>query len=726
MEVLKIDLENCYGINKLQTELYFRQKDKLPAGSTYSIYAPNGFMKTSLARTFLDIQEGRESRDLIFHTRQSKREITTEPDNALAPDSIFVIQPYVEGYTASSTATLMVNSTLRLEYEKSVLNIETAQTSLLKELKTISSWPGKTLPTDEIKKIFNFEDIYEFFSEIAENLTDDTEHSHLNYTEIFNEKTLSALKSGTLHNELQEYISKYQELVDNSPLLSKKFNHLGASEVSKNLSTNGFFDAQHSLNIHNGIKKVEITSSQQLDDLVQAEKSRILGDKELSAKFDSVDVLLKRNAELKRFREYLAEHPDILPQLGDYENFRKEIWKSYFNKAKNSILEFSTAYQSAKEVITAAFAQAQTEKTKWAGVVSQFNSRFYVPFKLAIRNQRDVILKGDVPKIFFEFHDREESCEVDESQLLQVLSQGEKRALYILNILFEIQVKRESGQQTLLVIDDLADSFDYKNKYAIIEYFNEIATLPTFRLLFLTHNFDFHRAICSRLHVKRERRLFARKAGDRLSFTEEKYQNNPFIAWKANLARDNACLVASIPFVRNLAEYCHGEKSPQYKSLTSLLHIKEDSYRLTVRDLEEIYKTTLTDQTALSLPNPEHSILSIIYAEAELLLRNEHDHIELEFKVILSIAIRLCAEEFMIRKINDNDFVKSIDSSQTAKLFSKFSATHEHEADALMILGQVNLMTPENIHLNSFMYEPILDMSALHLYSLYKSIRGLA
>lgn len=725
MEVLKIDLENCYGINKLQTEFTFRQRDRLTAGSAYSIYAPNGFMKTSLARTFLDIQEGRDSQDLIFPTRQAKREITTEPGNALSPDSIFVIRPYVEGYTASGTATLMVNAALRLDYESSVLNIETAQSALLKELKTISGWPGKSLPTDEIKKIFDRDDLYEFFSEIAESLTENVEFSHLKYAEIFNEKTLSALKSGTLHKELQEYISKYQELVESSPLLSKKFNHSGASEVSKNLSTNGFFDAKHSLNIHNGTEKVEITSSKQLDELVLAEKSRILGDKDLSAKFDSVDNLLKRNAELKRFREYLSDHPDILPQLGDYENFRKEIWKSYFNATKDTILEFSTAYQSAKEVITKSFAQAQTEKTKWAEVVDQFNSRFYVPFKLEIRNQKDVILKGDAPKLFFEFHDREESCEVEEGQLLQVLSQGEKRALYILNILFEIQAKRESGQQTLLVIDDIADSFDYKNKYAIIEYFSEIASLPTFKLLFLTHNFDFHRAICSRLHVRRERRLFACKTGDGLYFTEEKYQNNPFTAWKANLARNNACLVASIPFVRNLAEYCHGDKSPHYNTLTSLLHIKANSDKLTVKDLENIYKATLTDQTALSLPNPEHSVLSIIYAEAESLLRDEHDHIELEFKVILSIAIRLCAEEFMIRKINDNDFVQSIESNQTAKLFSKYSASHQHEAEALMTLSQVNLMTPENIHLNSFMYEPILDMSPLHLYSLYKSVRSL-
>ena len=34
-------------------------------------------------------------------------------------------------------------------------------------------------------------------------------------------------------------------------------------------------------------------------------------------------------------------------------------------------------------------------------------------------------------------------------------------------------------------------------------------------------------------------------------------------------------------------------------------------------------------------------------------------------------------------------------------------------------------MTPENIHLNSFMYEPILDMSDSHLRALYKEVVAL-
>ena len=43
----------------------------------------------------------------------------------------------------------------------------------------------------------------------------------------------------------------------------------------------------------------------------------------------------------------------------------------------------------------------------------------------------------------------------------------------------------------------------------------------------------------------------------------------------------------------------------------------------------------------------------------------------------------------------------------------------------IAILDRVALMTPENIHLNSFMYEPIIDMSDEHLRKLYREVEAL-
>ncbi|RUA06709.1 MAG: hypothetical protein DSY43_01340, partial [Gammaproteobacteria bacterium] len=57
---------------------------------------------------------------------------------------------------------------------------------------------------------------------------------------------------------------------------------------------------------------------------------------------------------------------------------------------------------------------------------------------------------------------------------------------------------------------------------------------------------------------------------------------------------------------------------------------------------------------------------------------------------------------------------------------NKYKALCTEEDNNLKTLERVNLITPENIHLNSFMYEPILDMSSDELKKLYGDIKNMA
>ena len=82
------------------------------------------------------------------------------------------------------------------------------------------------------------------------------------------------------------------------------------------------------------------------------------------------------------------------------------------------------------------------------------------------------------------------------------------------------------------------------------------------------------------------------------------------------------------------------------------------------------------------------------------------------------MAIRLLAEDIMIFKINDTARINSITSNQTRKLFNICKNMFPEDLELIAVLDRVMLMTPEAIHLNSFMYEPILDMSDDHLKAL--------
>ena len=62
MDILECKLKNCYGIDEFNHEFDFTNTNVI------TVYAKNGLMKTSFAKTFKKIQDGKadEIRDEIF------------------------------------------------------------------------------------------------------------------------------------------------------------------------------------------------------------------------------------------------------------------------------------------------------------------------------------------------------------------------------------------------------------------------------------------------------------------------------------------------------------------------------------------------------------------------------------------------------------------------------------------------------------------------------------
>ncbi len=322
----------------------------------------------------------------------------------------------------------------------------------------------------------------------------------------------------------------------------------------------------------------------------------------------------------------------------------------------------------------------------------------------------------------FTFVDGAENAQVNQDELMKSLSTGEKRAFYVLNIIFEVEARKKAKQETIFVVDDIADSFDYKNKYAIIQYLKDIDEEPYFKQIILTHNFDFFRTIESRfipyLHC-----LMALKSSTGISLQQATGIRNVFVNdWKPNFFSDPKKKIASIPFIRNIIEFTKGDQEPNFIKLTSLLHWKSDSPKITEKELNAIY-TSMFSTTGPDSDDTKYMIDMIMGEAGECL--NACEGINLENKIVLSIAIRILAEKFMVEKIIDDKFVEGIKANQTPYLLKKYIELFPSEVSNIEIIQGVVLMTPENIHLNSFMYEPILDMSDEHLRALYKEVVAL-
>ncbi|MEK7654318.1 MAG: hypothetical protein AAB345_03525 [Patescibacteria group bacterium] len=717
MEKLKIKFEYCYGIKKLEKEFVFSNR-------TFAIYAPNGSMKTSFAKAFKDLMKGEETKDLIYPERKTVREIKNESDAELTKEEIFVIEPYNEGYFSDKQSTLVVEKELKEQYEKIYVDLEKEKKNFVTKLKSESQ---STDCEEEVLSTFSESEkdtLFDILERIFPSIDGSRTKYSFRYNDVFDKKG-NVKKFLDKHSKtLDEYIKQYDSLVSQSAFFKKSANTFGtyqANELLNSIEDNSFFEAGHSINLSDDSK---INSAEDLKELLESEIKKIINDEKLKKIFDTIDKAIGQNAELRAFKKVIESDNSLLVHLKDYELFKKNVWLGYLSQIQNDIKILLDFYTTKKEELSKIIKQAGDTATEWESAADEFNSRFTgLPFKIKIENKEDVILKTNAPVSEFIFDDSEKR-KVNREELLRVLSQGERRALYILNIIFEIRARKKANQKTLLVVDDIADSFDYKNKYAIVEYLKDISEDDNFFQIILTHNFDFFRTILSRGIVPYVQCLISNKSNTDISLEQANYINNPFINdWKKDLT-DNKKLVASVPFVRNIIEYTQGVGDDDYLLLTSILHLKDRSALITINDFKLIFEKTIKDVVFPTGIDVSKNILDTIFEAADDCL-TATQRINLEHKIVMSIAIRLKAEQFMKSKIADQNFINGLNSisNQTRELFNKYENDFNNETDNIQILKRVNLMTPENIHINSFMYEPILDMGDGELRELYKLVK---
>jgi len=463
MNKLTLKLENCYGIKKLQYNFDFSDSN------VYAIYAPNGSMKTSLALTFAAIAGGKKPEDRLYRDRVARCEILDETGKELAKEDIVVLTPYKEPLEEmENTAILLVNSKLREQYERLNSDTEKAKKALLNAIKKQSG-----LKSDlDIELSISFtgaeEDFYIALDRLRKELQEqtDTPYADLPYDTVFSDKVLQAMNESDIKSALDAYIARYNELISKSVYFRKgTFEYYNASSIAKHLADQGFFKAKHFVTL-SGTQRKEINSREELEKIIADEKQRITTDTDLRTKFDRIDTLLTANQAMRAFREYILNNEAILSQMTTITKFKQEVWKSYL-KANASLYEDvvnkrDEAQKKTREILDA----AKAEQTQWENVIATFNERFFVPCKLSIKNRDAVIVGNAEPLLAFTCEDDGQVASIERKPLLELLSQGERKALYILDILFDVQVRLQNSQETFFVIDDIADSFDYRNKYA--------------------------------------------------------------------------------------------------------------------------------------------------------------------------------------------------------------------------------------------------------------------
>jgi len=732
MKKITVQLENCYGIKK------FNEKFDFSIFRTFAVYAPNGVMKTCFAKIFDDYTNGVESKDQIFEREPYEKKISDENDANVGTQEIFVIKSFIDtSYKSDELSTLLVRSELREKYEKALKVLSDAKDGVIKTLKT------NTISSDCEKEIVQtFADCGDNFFEILEKLfTDISKNKYreyaFKYNDVFENDIVKKFLEKNREN-LQIYHDKYFEILRNSDGFFSSDGSFGtaqASEIAEAVADDKFFDAGHQISLKNS--KI-ISSAKDFNEVVDEQIKKVLNDPGLRKQFDKIDKAL-RPKNIYPLKKIIEGDKTLLLELLNYESFQKNYWKSHLSKILEEIEKLNSLYLSKKEEIQEIIKEANNESDEWKSTIGTFKRRFVgLPFEVEIDNKKDSVLGLKKPELSVKFidHDTKEEKIVERDFLSKdVLSQGEKRAFYLLNIIFEIRARLLKKRDTLFIIDDIADSFDYKNKYAIIEYLKDLSNESNFCSIILTHNFDFFRTVQSRIlteEFKRTHSFVAEKINCEIKLIMAGSRNvtNPFSVWKSGVNNNEKHLIACIPFVRNLIEFREG-KTDKYKLLTHVLHQKNQdggikaTQDIDVLDLEAPFSSALTN-ISFAFPDKSKKVSKILDEIIPAIVSSQNiDSIVLEDKIIMAIGIRLKAEKYMWSKVSDKT---AISGGQTGKLFSRYKAEFENDPsheDAIRIIESVNIMTPENIHLNSFMYEPILDMGMDELKNLYNEVNNL-
>ena len=717
------------------------------------IYAPNGVMKSSLSKVFEDISKGLTTRDRIFQNETSIYSITydtsryvfssTNPTQPTETDRVHVVNTFNNSFefTRETVSTLLADETIRNAYNVVMAQFSDEIRQIEERLRVLTGLTkpqikGKLITDLGLTGTADWTDIFEKLNKLYANRQMLEYLNDCTYSELFNDKVMAVYSKREFLNSIEEYISSLNILLENNPILNARFTDRNAETLGKEMAKHNLFNAQHTIHLKDGATVIH--SLEEWNSAVNKQLDRLYSAPELSVVFQKLKKMLTTNVEVSRLRDIIVAHREIIPALRNISALKVQTWLDCFSKLD---MPFDDYYRNISQYTTrikALYEQASAQSPRWQAVVSEFNRRFRVPFEVQIENKANFLLKDEAPNLTFKYTRgvvTRQIAALKKDDLMETLSTGEKRALYLLYILFDLEHIRQQaaagGGRFLIVADDIADSFDYKNKYAIIEYLNDLGNTSGIDLLILTHNFDFYRTVKSRLDIARNNCYIAQRDEEGIvSVTEFKYQKDFFknvvIAGikDGNITNDDKkkLLISSIPFYRNLCEY--SGKDIEYSKLTCFLHLKTtplDTLTVKISDLWNLINPFLDNAT---FSGADEDYYSSVLRVADACVADNTNEVLLDNKLVIAIAIRLLTEKFMKNRLISNGQVCSdADSNQTRKWFNQVKPFLT--LTQASVIEEVNLITPESIHLNSFMFEPLIDISDWTLKELYTMVKNL-
>ena len=680
IKTLEVRIKDCYGIKSFSYTFNFSPRRK-----TYIIYARNATMKTSFLKTLRDYQHNRQSRDIITHKIGKKtikgvdrRQIRTYTSyEEYRP--VYTLQFFIRNLNQQEKQ-LWESLKQELEFHKYLQNIESDSLENL------------------LKDIF----LFILFTSVGEQAywgqVNDLTEQHIRATlpepllVIFDpahyEPALIAL--GFPPMELNS-ISLERAKQSNIPLVFKAFleflQHLELITPEGSIDLNAYTDLGQRRYLY-------------IKSLLNYIYYLIDPDKYFAEVNDSEKIYL--------ITKVVPKYP------------LSNIPRTFFHKIAKQREIFISISQKAHR-----FSQNRG-KGRYSNIAAEFNTLFLFPFSVELQFRKEF---GDT-MVYLQYgtNGKIDLLGAKDVGVLNALSDGERKALYLLQIMTEVETLNPE-EEYLLVLDDIVESFDYRNKYAISTYLYKIALKKNLKLIILTHNYDFFRTLGRRFKsstiLAANGALVANRDSAGAVRLNPMDDWEPWQVWKKRLEEDD--IVALIPFVRSLIKVTSGStgSNKDCELLSKTLHYSGRSPNTTYNDLLPIYRRYLQITGFPPSVDLTKSIWTTIndftYAPAPLQKISD----DLKAKIIFAIRLRFKAEEYLYMKLpklipgtNLTDLISF------GELYGKFlnwflnNATEKQKQQMLdikLLLDKIFILTPEHLHARYWEYETLIDTDIAEL-----------
>lgn len=697
LEILR--LENAYGINKLRVNVNSAKKlfQNL-------IYSKNGTFKTSFSRALYQISNGETDlvKDRITDELANidMKIITENGEISDLTDKFLVFSREIyesDDKSLSKHSTELERLTINKKdknYIEQLIVDETEEVYLLLN----TSLKNAGLKFDDVKGLYDFDVVgeidwlIEFLNYInSANLVD---ISKINLKKIF-QKAYNAIDD----NEFKTKAEKYLEVFNNKikvELFDDNFDHTNCMDFISSLKKTSFLSEIGERGVV--IKGEPYYDIKQLEKLFNDAINKVSSDPEVIEKTNELLKTMGTAQEAKKLREEMVTDPLLISQLS---MGRKEIIRIFLKQTGINFIYWIDILEKAKMEVSRMLKAAVDKKSLFDKAIEIYTKRFHPVFDITIENRAESVLGLQVPMIEFK-HKRCLSKTIDESELYSILSSGERTTLNILKFIVEYEANKEKNP--FIILDDIVETFDYANRYAFIEYINDLVNQDV-PVIVLTHNFEFYRTLSGRIP-----KLVNCVATSNDSGEVDISENGNILRNIENVLKINneLELLFSIPFVREANMVLQKD----VELLTNCLHYKKDTITITLGDIVK----ELGVQVRFSV-DYQKSYLTLLKEKANAI--QNFDNFDLVKKTILSIASRIVLEE----KIIGIDFskIENVVTNQTRYLLDTYK--NDLTDEVINLLERVQLFTPEFIHANSFMYEPLIDIEGNYLFKLYDDIK---